>query len=478
MKTKFFKILLLIIALIANGLLFAIPYLSDTFLFLLFVAFVPLFLITEKLRSVKGKLLYVFGCILVWHFISLSWFFHDNIPLWSSILAISLSSLIIFLPFIVYFCIVDIGYYLGNIPFIIQWYQYTGVLGGTVWILFINIVILYLLDSSCSAKRKIVYSAIAVIPLLLSICLYLVPITTNRSEKIVVLNVADDKPYAKNELFQEVISQLASHIDSSVFLAVCPESICYLPHTSFPVNTYFSAIKRIFKRQAPRANVIFGGTTQDVKGEVAFSDRAIYNIAMCCDTSGMFAFRNKTRLVPFGEFVPYRFLFGKIPFVDTIVPNPILYKDEYDVDFKVDDMYILPLICYELYFSNLIVKHTKNKNIGLLVAISNDYILQKPVYSLQPIRMSRVQAVTFDKSVVKSATHGVSLIISPKGKTLALSKFNTSEIISAEVSINETHTLYTVCGNFIAYIFLFILFILTLFVTYYEKKNTISNHPS
>ena len=371
-----------------------------------------------------------------------------------------------------------LGYYLGNFPSIIQWYQYTGVLGGTVWILFINIVILYLLDSLCSAKRKIVYAVIAAIPLLLSVSLYLIPTTPNRSEKIVVLNVADDKPYAKNELFQDVITQLASHIDSSVFLAVCPESICYLPHTSFPVNTYFSAIKRILKRQAPRANVIFGGTTQDVKGEVAFSDRAIYNIAMCCDTSGMFAFRNKTRLVPFGEFVPYRFIFDKIPFVDTIVPNPILHKSEYDIVFEVDDVYILPLICYELYFSNLIAKHTRNKNIGLLVAISNDYILQKPVYSLQPIRMSRVQAVTFDKSVVKSATHGVSLIISPKGNILARSAFNSFEAISAEVAINDHRSLYAKYGNYMAYLFLFVLFILTFLVNYYEKKNSINNNLS
>ena len=46
----------------------------------------------------------------------------------------------------------------------IQWYELTGVLGGTVWVLLVNILITkFFLASADKLKRNIMYATIAII---------------------------------------------------------------------------------------------------------------------------------------------------------------------------------------------------------------------------------------------------------------------------------------------------------------------------
>lgn len=83
--------------------------------------------------------------------------------------------------------------------------------------------------------------------------------------------------------------------------------------------------------------------------------------------------------------------------------------------------------------------------------------------------MSRAQAVSFHKSVVKSTNHGISLIISPKGEIVASSNFNTSEIIGAEVSINNKLTLYGKYGNIVVCLLCLALLLPMKIMNCYEK---------
>jgi apolipoprotein N-acyltransferase len=494
-----FQILFFVFASTINGLLFAVPFIVDKLFFLLFIAFVPLFLITEKLKSVRGQLLYAFILVIVWQFTTMCWIHSEYLPLWSSVAAIFLSGTITFISFLIYFCGINrltvkkkykyflfilvwisvewlsfewelafpfhtLGYYLGNISFLVQWYQYTGVLGGTIWILFINITILNLLDLTVAKITKWGYAALAIIPVVLSIGLYFTPMPIGHTEKIVALNIENDIDYTNNNTFRDALHCISDNIDEKVFLVVCPEGICYLPSSSFPYNTYFSSIKNMLRQRAPQASVIFGATTQDVRQGGTFNNNKLLNVAIYCNADGFINFRNKIRLVPFGEFIPYECIFGKIPTINTIVTTPRIYKNEYDSVVVINDVRTVTLICYELYFSNIIAKYVREDNVELLISISNDYIMYAPIFAEQLIRMARVQAITFCKSVVKSTSRGISLMISPKGQILAISKFNASGIISAQVPINNTITLYGKYGNSMAYLFLLILFFVVFIV--------------
>jgi apolipoprotein N-acyltransferase len=347
-----------------NGLLFVIPFVWDQFFFLIFLAFIQFFLLLDKIESTKYQVVYSFILVIVWHFITMRWVHSDDIPWWGSLASIFISCLITFSSFFIYCCCINkltikknykyflfilvwifvewlsfewelafpfhvLGYYLGNTPFLIHWYQYTGVLGGSIWILLVNIAIIKLLDKKTAKISKWGYAFLAIAPLGISTKMHFLPIDATRSEKILVVATKKGDGYG-NTAFHDTFDRISTVLDREVFLVVCPESFCYLPASSFPHNHYFSAIKRTLKQRAPYAGIIFGATTQDVKGKPSFSYTGLFNMVICCDTSGLVAFRNKTRLASFGEFIPYKKLFGKIPNIKTIVANPLVYKNEYD----------------------------------------------------------------------------------------------------------------------------------------------------
>ena len=306
------RIWLLCFRAVVNGLLFAVPFMWDQLFFLIFFAFVQLFLTLNKLDLTKYQLAYSFMLVVVWHSATMHWVYFNDLPWWVGIMAIAISGLITFSPLFIYCCCISklaikndykyflfilawifiewlsfewelafpfhvLGYYLGNAPFLIYWYQYTGVLGGSVWILLVNIAIIKLLDKKASKISKWGYSFLAIAPLAASTKIYFSPTATNRSEKILVVATKKEGAYS-SAAFRDVFYRASAAIDKDVFLVVCPESIGHLPASSFPHNSYFSAIKRTFKQQAPRAGVIFGATTQDIKGSPSFSDKGLFYI--------------------------------------------------------------------------------------------------------------------------------------------------------------------------------------------------------
>jgi len=498
---------------IVNSLLFIVPFLWDQFFFLIFGAFALLFKISGQLKRTAWQLLYSFAVILLWQSGIMHWMHSYAILWWASILAILFLCVLTFLPFFLYFSLINrlriaeyakyllfslvwlffewqsfewdltypfhtLGYYLGNVPPLIQWYACTGVLGGTLWILLLNWTVLCCFNNKLSKSIKWGYIIMAVVPILLSVVMYCFPLTAERTEKLLAVNIKKEKDCTtcgKDYVFNNVLDQLYATMDSAVFLAVCPETVCHLPATSFPYNSYFSAIKRLIKQLAPQATVLFGAATQDVQGEVPFHDKRYFNMALSCDATGWTGFRNKMRLVPFGEFFPYSSIFNKIIDTDSIVSYPFTYKKEYDTIIGVREVQVLPLICYELYFTNLIGQQLRKNKVQLLVAISNDYIVAQPIFARQFIRMAKVQAVSFRKTVVKSAMYGVSFIIAPKGELLTQSGYNTSEVISAEAPINSHLTPFGQYGNSVAYLLWLILFFVASILHYYEKKTVILN---
>jgi apolipoprotein N-acyltransferase len=371
-----------------------------------------------------------------------------------------------------------LGYCLGNVPLVTQWYQYTGVIGGSIWILWLNFIFLYIIDSVKERnKHKIwIYSIISLIPLCVSFFLYLTPFTTQRMEKVCVLNLSDNDTFNERTQLIDAINYLSvASFDSTDSFIIMPETICYLPASAIPYNVYFSTIKLLLKRRAPQASVMFGASTQDLSKGASFNDVDFFNMVLCCDTSGLTNYRNKMLLVPFGEFIPYKGFFGKIPDIEKIVHNSTLHERKYDTIFCKRNMCILPLICYELYFSNHIANYIRKNKIEIIITVSNDHSVKDSLFAQQFVRMAQVQAVTFAKPIIKSATHGFSFIISPEGKVLSKSHFNSVELIEASTPLNNKITLFARMGNTAAFLYWIILLLTMIITEYYETTTNKTN---
>ena len=161
-----------------SSILLACPWMGFAYGISIFFAFVPLLLISEELRLLKPKnitfkfFIYSSLCFLLWNILATGWLAHATIP--GAIVIILTNTVLYSLVFTAYsftaykfgnsggfwafvcfwtcfecfytnaeisWPLLNLGGSLIHITKYIQWYEYTGSLGGSVWILTINYII-------------------------------------------------------------------------------------------------------------------------------------------------------------------------------------------------------------------------------------------------------------------------------------------------------------------------------------------------
>ncbi len=353
------------------------------------------------------------------------------------------------------FPMLSLGSVFGNFAPVIQWYSITGVFGGTLWILLVNFLFLELF---INRKITVPLPLILVIPIIISCIMYF-----NRREEsgknmsVIVVN----NNLENNNYFDKTIDLLYKDKDDNVKLIVCPEGLFDISDRSFQVNRYFSAIKRLLQSNYNQAELIIGGELKSI--EKSSNNSALYfNLAVLLNSNGMVAFRNKKILVPFGEIIPYKKIFGKSENIKKAVKKEISYLPAYDTIFNRRNCKVLPLICYELYFGNKIRNYAVQNDFDIICCLSNEYAIPTKAYYKQFNRMSRIQAISFQCPVIKSTIHGNSLIVKSEGDIIKTA-YNTNEILKRTVILKSVNTYYKKLGYKAAislwgiFIFLFIL---------------------
>jgi apolipoprotein N-acyltransferase len=139
----------------------------------------------------------------------------------------------------------------------------------------------------------------------------------------------------------------------------------------------------------------------------------------------------KTRLVPFGEYVPMeRWLRGLIDFFNlpTSVINP---GPKYVDGLQAKGVVIAPSICYEVVYPDLVAGRAANANV--LLTVSNDSWFGHSIGPLQHFEMAQMRALETGRYMVRATNNGVSGIIDPKGRIVVKGGRSTREAIVGQV---------------------------------------------
>ena len=80
---------------------------------------------------------------------------------------------------------------------------------------------------------------------------------------------------------------------------------------------------------------------------------------------------NKRKLVPFGEFLPFENILNNFGFKKITEGHGSFLKGQEKNNILIDNLNILPLICYEIIFPNLI-KNLMKIQILLLIFLKTD----------------------------------------------------------------------------------------------------------
>ena len=175
---------------------------------------------------------------------------------------------------------------------------------------------------------------------------------------------------------------------------------------------------------------------------------------------------NKRKLVPFGEFLPFEKLLNNFGLKKITEGHGSFLKGLKENNLIIDQLNILPLICYEVIFTDLIQKSDNNTN--LIVNISEDGWFGDTIGPDQHFSKSIYRAIENNTFLLRSTNKGISAIIDNKGKVIKQLNRNEAGNIEFNVPLIQTNKI----KNDLIFFILLITYLLT-FLIY--KKNMQKN---
>lgn len=239
-------------------------------------------------------------------------------------------------------------------------------------------------------------------------------------------------------LFQKVISMTEESLAHGATTVIWPEST--VPWT-FTTTDFFRGTIEDLSAQY-NADIILGSVAQDDVDE-----RKVWNAAYLIANGTTKGRYDKIRLVPFGEYVPFRKLFF---FAGTLVRNvgefqrgtnerPLAGRNAYG-----------PAICYEIVFPEITATQVRN-GATVLVTITNDAWFDRTSAPAQHLNMARLRAVEANRYLLRAATTGISAAVDPAGRVIDSLPLFTEGTIYARFAQRTSITPYVRFGDWFGF---------------------------
>ena len=169
---------------------------------------------------------------------------------------------------------------------------------------------------------------------------------------------------------------------------------------------------------------------------------------------------NKKKLVPFGEFLPFEKVLHKLGLKKITQGHGSFLEGSHKSNYIINNLNILPLICYEIIFPELLQK--ANTKTNLIVNISEDGWFGNSIGPYQHFSKAIFRAIENNSFLARSANKGISAIISNKGEIIK--RLNTYEAGNIEMDIPLVNSKFKNKNDLIffallfTYLFIFLIF--------------------
>lgn len=357
-----------------------------------------------------------------------------------------------------------LGNAFANAPWAVQWYEYTGIFGGSLWILVSNILIF---EAVKNRSRWLAPSVWIAVPILISVVMYN---TYSEGEKRVTVAAIQPNidPYSEKFTIGQdeqtgIMLDLLDECPASSNFVLLPETA--INSTLWEQQMQFSPdieeLRAVLGRRCPSALLITGATTlrsyssKDESPTARYSEGVgyydVYNSAIAIDTSAKVDIHHKSMLVVGVEKNPY-------PWVTEMLSSLIIDLGGTTGGLGTDShkkVFTSPLgvrssvgVCYESaygeYFADFAAKGAE-----IIFVITNDgWWRDTPGYR-QHFSFSRLRAIETRRSIARSANTGISGFINQRGDVVEQLGWDKRGAISAELTLNDKVTVYSLWGDYI-----------------------------
>jgi len=257
----------------------------------------------------------------------------------------------------------------------------------------------------------------------------------------------------RNDVYQAYVDRTRMHWDSDIFV---------WPETAIP--TFYRVANQdfipLFEKELVKQNaeLISGVFTYDPT-----SDRVFNSLVTLGDELQVY---NKQHLVPFGEYLPLRWIFEFFRALVTI-PMSDLSAGEGPSIVILKDIPVGVSICYEAAYGNEIIRALPEAQ--FLINVTNDAWFGDSFAPHQHLQIARTRSLETGRYMVRAANTGISAIIDPKGRIKAQTSQFVDEVVKADILPMEGSTPFMRWGNWAIISSLSVLLLL-IFVT--KRKST------
>ncbi|MBJ7880559.1 apolipoprotein N-acyltransferase [Gelidibacter salicanalis] len=516
---------------ILSGLLLAFGWPTYGFPLLLFIGFVPLLLMEHQVRGsqIRWKKLTVFGYsyvgLIIWNYITTNWLQYADV--FGASFAILVNSMLMALMMVLYHSIakrattnisllflmclwmafeklhlgwdfswpwLNLGNGFSEYFTWIQWYEYTGTFGGTLWVWVVNILIYkgvlkYHAEKSVKPLKKdgIIILSTIVLPILISLTIYHTYKIGEQDINVIALQPNID-PYSEkynvpNEAIADLLLKLTEEkITPQTDLVVAPETV-FADHVKINQleEAYFKRKLDLYIAEHPSINILSGISfinfitdESQIKAQSNYHSSGFwyddYNSAMLLNTSDSVQLYHKSKLVVGVETLPYKDIIKPIigDFMIDLGGTLAMKttQEEREVFTTTNPkLAAAPIICYESVYGEFVTGYVRN-GATVLTIITNDAWWGETQGHKQHLSYARLRAIETRRDIVRSANTGISALINAKGEITKSLPYGTQGALSGAVTANEKLTFYTRAGDYIARIAIFVamfVFLITMF---------------
>ncbi len=366
---------------------------------------------------------------------------------------------------------------LGNVfashPDWVQWYEYTGIGGGTLIILLVNIGLYELLGAyrrrEYSRKTFLITGSIILVPVLslLFAWLHYSKTTTVITKNNVVIVQPNVDPYTKfstGSMEQDMVRMVhlsEEQIDSSTRLILWPETAMSLKDWQSNVgsNGFYNGVFAMTNRHT-QATLLSGIETMKFYGKekaTATANKTTqgdyvddFNAAITIHSGEALRFYNKSKLVPGVESMP-TFLSFMSPVFEKFGGTTGGYgRDPASSVFAIagSDYVAAPIICYESIYGEYVASYVK-KGATLLTIITNDGWWGNTPGHKQHLAYASLRAIETRRWVARSANTGISAVINEHGHIVETRGWDKQAAIKYNIPALTGTTFYVSFGDYL-----------------------------
>ncbi len=507
MKKNFFLSIL-------SGLLLGISWPTYGITFFIFFSIVPLLIVLNNISKKKSKFNWLkvlslsFLTFIIWNLITTWWIINSSF--FGFIFAVTVNSFLYSVLILIYFetkkFLPKFGSYilfvslwisfekfhtlwdfswpwlnLGNVfsekISWIQWYEYTGSFGGTLWVLTINIFIYLLINSKIKSKKTILFKTFRILLLVVSPITISFFISKNEKKKDksrnFILFQPNIDPYTEKYNLSnldnlELIEKMTDgNLGDSTNYLITPETF-FSEENGEDVDLISSSIltdsvnKFINKNKS--LNILSGiQLYKFTYNKDSINDNSIkvnnnvwinfYNSAILYNSNKDYQIYHKSKFVPGVEMLPYKSFFkpligdfmlnlGGTVYGRTPQENRSLFTSNLGDKFA-------SIICYESIYGSFVRKFSLN-GAEFFTIISNDAWWGETEGHRQLLSYSKLRAIENRKSIARVANTGISGFIDSSGNIFSKLEYNTRGILKNNLPLNNYITFYVKYGDYIS----------------------------